>query len=87
MLQFKPIFLGKIILSLLNNGPFQASRQVPRATTSQRFFVQTSAANNLQQHRVEVVANKDGKREILGSSTETALLESALSLGCDFHTE
>ncbi|KAK1586482.1 hypothetical protein Q3G72_002963 [Acer saccharum] len=35
----------------------------------------------------EVVANKDGKREILGSPTETALLEFALSLGGDFHTE
>ncbi|TXG59288.1 hypothetical protein EZV62_013861 [Acer yangbiense] len=35
----------------------------------------------------EVVANKDGKREILGSPTETALLEFALSLGGDFHAE
>ncbi|KAL5755081.1 hypothetical protein ACOSP7_023301 [Xanthoceras sorbifolium] len=35
----------------------------------------------------EVVANKAGKREILGSPTETALLEFALSLGGDFHAE
>jgi len=35
----------------------------------------------------EVVVNKEGKREILGSPTETALLEFGLSLGGDFHTE
>lgn len=34
----------------------------------------------------EVVADKDGKREILGSPTETALLEFALSLGGDFQS-
>ncbi|KAJ0096593.1 hypothetical protein Patl1_28526 [Pistacia atlantica] len=32
----------------------------------------------------EVVVNKDGKREILGSPTETAILELGLSLGGDF---
>eukprot|EP00258_Populus_trichocarpa_P045068 XP_024461087.1 calcium-transporting ATPase 2, plasma membrane-type isoform X1 [Populus trichocarpa] len=35
----------------------------------------------------EVVVNKDGKREILGTPTETALLEFALSLGGDFQAE
>lgn len=35
----------------------------------------------------EVVANKKGKAEILGTPTETALLEFALSLGGDFHGE
>ncbi|KAF5738253.1 calcium-transporting ATPase 2 plasma membrane-type isoform X1 [Tripterygium wilfordii] len=35
----------------------------------------------------EVVVNKDGKLEILGTPTETALLEFALSLGGDFHAE
>uniref|UniRef100_A0A803KY91 Calcium-transporting ATPase n=1 Tax=Chenopodium quinoa TaxID=63459 RepID=A0A803KY91_CHEQI len=35
----------------------------------------------------EVVANKNGKHEILGTPTETALLEFALSLGGDFHAE
>ncbi|KAK3136885.1 hypothetical protein QOZ80_5BG0444320 [Eleusine coracana subsp. coracana] len=33
---------------------------------------------------VEVVINQDGKRQILGTPTETALLEFALSLGGDF---
>lgn len=33
----------------------------------------------------EVVVNKEGKREILGSPTESALLEFALSLGGDFN--
>ncbi|KAF9619249.1 hypothetical protein IFM89_005803 [Coptis chinensis] len=35
----------------------------------------------------EVVINEDGKREILGTPTETALLESGLSLGGDFQAE
>ncbi|KAF4375134.1 hypothetical protein F8388_017280 [Cannabis sativa] len=35
----------------------------------------------------EVVVNKDGKREILGTPTDTALLEFALSLGGDFQAE
>ncbi|KAJ0507375.1 putative P-type Ca(2+) transporter [Helianthus annuus] len=35
----------------------------------------------------EVVVNKDGKREILGSPTDTAILEFGLSLGGDFQTE
>lgn len=35
----------------------------------------------------EVVKNKDDKIEILGSPTETALLEFGLSLGGDFHKE
>ncbi|KAM7252009.1 hypothetical protein ACFE04_023892 [Oxalis oulophora] len=35
----------------------------------------------------EVVVNKEGKREILGTPTETALLEFALSLGGDFQAE
>ena len=35
----------------------------------------------------EVVKNKDEKIEILGSPTETALLEFGLSLGGDFHKE
>ncbi|KAI3462689.1 hypothetical protein Pfo_019352 [Paulownia fortunei] len=35
----------------------------------------------------EVVLNKDGKREILGTPTETAILEFGLSLGGDFHAE
>ncbi|KAK4426417.1 Calcium-transporting ATPase 2, plasma membrane-type [Sesamum alatum] len=35
----------------------------------------------------EVVVNKDGKREILGTPTETAILEFGLSLGGDFHME
>ncbi|GAB2282707.1 Calcium-transporting ATPase 2, plasma membrane-type, variant 2 [Dionaea muscipula] len=35
----------------------------------------------------EVVINKEGKHEILGSPTETALLEFGLSLGGDFHAE
>ncbi|KAF9621193.1 hypothetical protein IFM89_016687 [Coptis chinensis] len=35
----------------------------------------------------EVVINKDGKREILGTPTETALLEFGLSLGGDFQAE
>ncbi|KAL0431497.1 UNVERIFIED_CONTAM: Calcium-transporting ATPase 2, plasma membrane-type [Sesamum radiatum] len=35
----------------------------------------------------EVVINKDGKREILGTPTETAILEFGLSLGGDFHME
>lgn len=35
----------------------------------------------------EVVVNKDGKREILGTPTETALLEFGLSLGGDFQAE
>ncbi|CAJ1942999.1 unnamed protein product [Sphenostylis stenocarpa] len=35
----------------------------------------------------EVVVNKRGKREILGTPTESALLEFGLSLGGDFHAE
>ncbi|PWA81962.1 cation transporter/ E1-E2 ATPase family protein [Artemisia annua] len=35
----------------------------------------------------EVVNNKQGKREILGSPTEAAILEFGLSLGGDFHAE
>jgi len=35
----------------------------------------------------EVVVNKKGKREILGTPTESALLEFGLSLGGDFHAE
>jgi Ca2+-transporting ATPase len=35
----------------------------------------------------EVVVNKEGKREILGTPTETALLEFALSLGGNFQAE
>uniref|UniRef100_A0A7N0T544 Calcium-transporting ATPase n=1 Tax=Kalanchoe fedtschenkoi TaxID=63787 RepID=A0A7N0T544_KALFE len=35
----------------------------------------------------EVVVNKSGKLEILGTPTETALLEFGLSLGGDFHSE
>ncbi|TKY55618.1 Calcium-transporting ATPase 2 [Spatholobus suberectus] len=35
----------------------------------------------------EVVVNKKGKREILGTPTETALLEFGLSLGGDFQAE
>ncbi|KAL8528824.1 hypothetical protein ACS0TY_006323 [Phlomoides rotata] len=35
----------------------------------------------------EVVVNKDGKREILGTPTETAILEFGLSLGGDFQGE
>nr|XP_043614838.1 calcium-transporting ATPase 2, plasma membrane-type-like [Erigeron canadensis] len=35
----------------------------------------------------EVVSNKDGKREILGSPTDTAILEFGLSLGGDFQSE
>ncbi|XP_010679631.2 calcium-transporting ATPase 2, plasma membrane-type [Beta vulgaris subsp. vulgaris] len=35
----------------------------------------------------EVVVNKKGKHEILGTPTETALLDFALSLGGDFHAE
>lgn len=35
----------------------------------------------------EVVVNKDGKREILGTPTDAALLEFALSLGGDFQAE
>ncbi|GFP78903.1 calcium-transporting ATPase 2 plasma membrane-type [Phtheirospermum japonicum] len=35
----------------------------------------------------EVVINKDGKREILGTPTETAILEFGLSLGGDFNSE
>lgn len=35
----------------------------------------------------DVVFNKEGKREILGSPTETALLEFGLSLGGDFQAE
>ncbi|KAK7330958.1 hypothetical protein VNO77_25165 [Canavalia gladiata] len=35
----------------------------------------------------EVVVNKKGKREILGTPTESALLEFALSLGGDFQAE
>ncbi|KAE7999720.1 hypothetical protein FH972_004125 [Carpinus fangiana] len=35
----------------------------------------------------EVVVNKDGKFEILGTPTDTALLEFGLSLGGDFHAE
>ncbi|XP_052204786.1 calcium-transporting ATPase 2, plasma membrane-type-like [Diospyros lotus] len=35
----------------------------------------------------EVVVNKEGKREILGTPTETALLEFGLSLGGDFESE
>ncbi|KAH8503226.1 hypothetical protein H0E87_014503 [Populus deltoides] len=35
----------------------------------------------------EVVVNEDGKREILGTPTETALLEFGLSLGGDFQAE
>ncbi|GKU98839.1 hypothetical protein SLEP1_g11778 [Rubroshorea leprosula] len=35
----------------------------------------------------EIVVNKDGKREILGTPTETALLEFGLSLGGDFQAE
>ncbi|KAJ7944521.1 Calcium-transporting ATPase [Quillaja saponaria] len=35
----------------------------------------------------EVVVNKRGKREILGTPTDTALLEFGLSLGGDFHAE
>ncbi|KAL0395829.1 UNVERIFIED_CONTAM: Calcium-transporting ATPase 2, plasma membrane-type [Sesamum calycinum] len=35
----------------------------------------------------EVVVNKDGKREILGTPTEMAILEFGLSLGGDFHME
>ncbi|PIN06164.1 Calcium transporting ATPase [Handroanthus impetiginosus] len=35
----------------------------------------------------EVVVNKDGKHEILGTPTETAILEFGLSLGGDFHAE
>ncbi|XP_052195958.1 calcium-transporting ATPase 2, plasma membrane-type-like isoform X1 [Diospyros lotus] len=35
----------------------------------------------------EVVINKEGKREILGTPTETALLEFGLSLGGDFQGE
>ncbi|KMZ61440.1 Calcium-transporting ATPase 1 [Zostera marina] len=35
----------------------------------------------------DVVTNKDGKREILGTPTETAILELGLSLGQDFTAE
>lgn len=35
----------------------------------------------------EVVINKDGKREILGTPTEAAILEFGLSMGGDFHCE
>ncbi|XP_017434098.1 calcium-transporting ATPase 1 isoform X2 [Vigna angularis] len=35
----------------------------------------------------EVVVNKKGKREILGTPTESALLQFGLSLGGDFHAE
>ncbi|XP_059642567.1 calcium-transporting ATPase 2, plasma membrane-type [Cornus florida] len=35
----------------------------------------------------DIVVNKEGKREILGTPTETALLEFGLSLGGDFQTE
>ncbi|KAL5556798.1 hypothetical protein UlMin_039034 [Ulmus minor] len=35
----------------------------------------------------EVVINKDGKREILGTPTDTAILEFALSLGGEFQAE
>lgn len=35
----------------------------------------------------EVVSNKEGKREILGSPTDTAILEFGLSLGGDFQVE
>ncbi|KAL7131660.1 hypothetical protein ABFS83_12G018900 [Erythranthe nasuta] len=35
----------------------------------------------------EVVVNEEGKREILGTPTETAILEFGLSLGGDFHME
>ncbi|MFS7973797.1 putative P-type Ca(2+) transporter [Helianthus anomalus] len=35
----------------------------------------------------EVVVNKEGKNEILGSPTDTAILEFGLSLGGDFHAE
>ena len=35
----------------------------------------------------EVVVNKDGKSEILGTPTDTALLEFGLSLGGNFHAE
>ncbi|KAL6986716.1 Calcium-transporting ATPase 2, plasma membrane-type [Sarracenia purpurea var. burkii] len=35
----------------------------------------------------EVVVNKEGKREILGTPTDTALLEFGLSLGGDFQAE
>ncbi|XP_051117821.1 calcium-transporting ATPase 2, plasma membrane-type-like [Andrographis paniculata] len=35
----------------------------------------------------EVVVNKDGKREILGTPTEAAILEFGMSLGGNFHVE
>lgn len=35
----------------------------------------------------EVVSNKQGKKEILGSPTDTAILEFGLSIGGDFETE
>ncbi|KAL7604239.1 hypothetical protein Lser_V15G19991 [Lactuca serriola] len=54
--------------------------------------IPTTALNILRQSIFtntggEVVSNKDGKRETLGSPTDTAILEFGLSIGGDFETE
>ncbi|KAF5780186.1 putative calcium-transporting ATPase [Helianthus annuus] len=57
------------------------SEEIPES--AKRILVQSIFTNT----GGEVVVNKDGKREILGSPTDTAILEFGLSLGGDFQTE
>ncbi|KAL9271897.1 Calcium-transporting ATPase 2, plasma membrane-type-like protein [Drosera capensis] len=66
------------------NGPVEASSFCAELPDSAVKLLLQSIFNNTGG---EVVTNKEGKREILGSPTETALLEFGLSLGGDFHAE
>ncbi|KAL9252681.1 Calcium-transporting ATPase 2, plasma membrane-type-like protein [Drosera capensis] len=66
------------------NGPVEASSFCAELPDSAVKLLLQSIFNNTGG---EVVTNKEGKREILGSPTETALLEFGLSLGGDFNAE
>ncbi|XP_057449617.1 calcium-transporting ATPase 2, plasma membrane-type-like [Lotus japonicus] len=65
----------------VSNKPSSLCSELPESVVK---LLQQSIFNNTGG---EVVINKDGKREILGTPTETAILEFGLSLGGDFQGE
>ncbi|KAA8531573.1 hypothetical protein F0562_006282 [Nyssa sinensis] len=56
-------------------------------TTNHMTVVKSCICMNIKEVSKAVVVNKEGKLEILGTPTETALLEFGLSLGGDFQAE
>ncbi|KAF4368665.1 hypothetical protein F8388_003366 [Cannabis sativa] len=83
---------GKLMATLSEGGDDETPLQVKlngvatiigKIDSALKIFIQ-SIFNNTGG---EVVTNKDGKTELLGSPTETALLEFGLTLGGDFQAE